>query len=113
MFPQVSSVFMNWTSQVQMRVVRKVAVDFEMVPDTLGVDTFEAVIQAMKPRDVERKPEGLRQWKWWDLWTTTNVPADTVLQDPDGVEFRVQSVTDWSQGGFFHIEMTEQPRNLP
>lgn len=113
MFPQVSSVFFNWTNAVQMRVVRKVAVDFEMEPDTLGVDTFEAVVQAMKSRDVDRKPEGLREWKWWTMWSVVRLPADTVVQDMNGVEFRVQSVEDWSQGGFYKTDMTEQPRGLP
>lgn len=112
MFPNVSSVFFNWTSTVQMKVINKEAVDFELVEDTLGIDTFEAVIQALSPKEVQRKPENERIWKWWEMWSTTHIEKDTVIQDPNGVEFRVQSTQDWSQGGFYHSELTEQPRGL-
>lgn len=112
MFPQVQSVFLNWTSTVQMQIVEKEAVDFEMQPDILNIKTFEAVIQAQKPQVVQRKPENLRIWKWWDMWTTEFIPSDTVIQDPDGIRYRVQSTNDWSQGGFYHAELTEQPNDL-
>lgn len=112
MFPNVTSAFLNWTSSVQMKVISKSAVDFELQEGTVAVVTFEAVIEAMKSKDVERKPENERLWKWWDMWTTTKVEADSVIQDPDGVQFRVQKVNDWGQGGFYICELTEQPVNL-
>lgn len=112
MIPQVSSVFLNWTEQVQMKVIQKEAVDLELSEKTLAVVTYEAVMQPMPPQKVERKPEGLRTWKWWESWSTTELEVDTVVQDPAGVQYRVQSKQDWSQGGFFHYEMTEEPRGL-
>lgn len=112
MFPQVSSVFFNWTDAIQMKVIKKEAVDFELFEGTLAVVEFEAVIQAMKSKDVDRKPENERIWKWWNMWSTENFPSDTVVQDPDGVQFRIQRTTDWSRGGFYVAEMTEQPRGM-
>ena len=112
MMPHLSSVFLNWMSSVQMKVVRKVAVDFEMVPDVTAVVEFDAVIVPMKPRDVDRKPEGLRAWRRWEMFSETKIAPDTVVQDPEGVEFRVDGVTDWSQGGFYKYDIVEQPHGV-
>lgn len=112
MFPQVSSVFFNWTSTVQMQIIKKVATDFELQEDIQGIVTFDAVIQAMKAREVMRKPENERIWKWWTMWSQRRIEIDTVIQDPNGVQFRVQSIEDWSQGGFYKSELTEQPKGL-
>ena len=37
---------------------------------------------------------------------------DTVLMDPKGVEYRVAGVTDWSQAGFWKIDLVQQPWGL-
>lgn len=112
MFPQVQSVFLNWLESVQLKVIQKTAVDFELLETTLNVVTLDMVLQAMSPEKVERKPENQRIWKFWDGWSTSRVELDTTLQDPEGRQYKVQSVNDWSQGGFFHYELTEQPLNL-
>lgn len=108
-FPNVSAVFAGWTSPVQMKVISKTAQDFELNEETLAVVEYEAVMQPMPPQKVDRKPEGERIWKWWESWSVTRLQPDTVVQDQDGVQFKVQSVQDWGQGGFFHYELTEQP----
>lgn len=112
MFPNVSSVFNNWTSSIQMQIISKVPVDFESDEVIKGIVSFEAVIQAMSPREVQRKPEGERAWKWWKMWATTHIQSDTVIQDPNGVQFRVTNTQDWSQGGFFTSDIVEQPVGL-
>jgi hypothetical protein len=109
MFPNVMSVFSGWTSPVQMKIVNKKAIDFEAEEQVLLVVGFEAVMQPMPPQKVDRKPENLRVWKWWEMWSTTKVQADTDLQDQNGVVFRIQSVQDWSQAGYFKYELTEKP----
>lgn len=112
MFPQVQSVLLGWTSPVQLKVVHTAAVDFEAAEQVLDVVVLEAVLQPMSPQKVNRKPENLRVWKWWDLWSTTEIATDAVVQDPAGVQFRIQEKHDWQQGGFFHYEATEQPNGL-
>lgn len=109
MMPNVSAVFADWTSRVQMKVIKKVPLDFELKEETLQVVEFEAVMQPMPPQKVDRKPEGERAWKWWEAWSTLKLQRDTIVQDMDGLQFRVQSVQDWSQAGFYHYDMTEQP----
>lgn len=108
MIPNVASVFNGWTVPVQLRVVNRRAEDFEAFEDTLDIESFEAVMQPMPPQKVERKEEGLRAWRWWEAWSTKRLERDAVVQDENGVQFRIQSVQDWGQGGFFHYDMTEQ-----
>lgn len=95
-----------------MKLIRTTAVNFEAQENVEGILTFPAVIQALSPKVVERKPENERAWKWWEMWSTTHIEKDTVVQDPNGVEFRVNSTQDWSQGGFYHSEMVQQPTGL-
>lgn len=108
MIPNVSSAFNGWTAPVQLKLVDRKAVDFEAVESTLDVVHFEAVMQPMPPQKVDRKPEGIRAWRWWEAWSTTKIEKDSVVQDMNGVQYRIQSVQDWGQGGYFHYDMTEQ-----
>ena len=110
--PQMQSVFLNWGETVQMKVIKKVAVDFEETEDVLAVVSFDAVLLALSPREVQRKPEGERSWKFWSMWTETRVERDTVVQDPDGKQYRVHSTQDWGQAGFFKSELVQQPYGL-
>lgn len=112
MFPQLMSTLLNWTEQVQMKVILKKAVDFELQEDVLSVPTLEMMLQVMAAREVDRKPEGERAWKWFDGWSDVKVQKDTVMQDPEGLEYRVDSVTDWSQAGFYKYDLVQQPYGL-
>lgn len=109
MFPNVSSAFFNWTESVQMKIIRSGVSDFEPDDTVVAVVEFEAVIQPLHAKIIQRKPEDQRAWKWWEMWSTTHIQTNTTIQDPDGVVYRVQSTQDWSQGGFYHSELTEIP----
>lgn len=109
MFPNVLAAFADWTQPVQFKLVNKKAVNHELVEEVLAVVPFDAVMQPLPPLKVDRKPEGLRQYKWWEVWSTTKIAPDSVVQDQNGLQFRVQTVQDWSNAGYFHYEMTEQP----
>ena len=109
MFPQMDSVMFNWSEAVQMKIIKKVASNFEVQEVVLSIPTIDMMLQVMKSRDVDRKPEGERIWKWWTGWTTTHVEKDTILQDPDGKQFRVASIEDWGQAGFYKVDLAQQP----
>lgn len=95
-----------------MKVINTTAVDFEAQENTLAVPVLEMVIQFQSPQAVQRKPEGERQWRWLDAWCKQEILIDTELQDPDGVQYRVQSVNNWSQGGFWHAQLVQSPVDL-
>lgn len=110
MMPRMGSVVAGWGSMVQMKVIRQRAADFEVADDVLAVETIYMQITVMKARDVDRKPEGERIWKWWSGITTSTVGKDTILQDPEGIEYRVADTRDWSQAGLFLCDLVEQPK---
>lgn len=112
MMPQLQTVLLNWTSAVQMKVIQKKAVDFELEEDVVAVPGIEMMITPMSPQKIARKPENERTWKFWEGWSTVRIELDAVIQDPDGLQFRVQSVHDWSQAGFFEYELVQQPYGL-
>ena len=110
MFPQLQSTLLGWGVPVQMKVISKQPVDFEVQEIVLEIPTIEGMLTVSNPRKVDRKPEGERSWKWWDFVTTSKVQEDTILQDPNGVEFRVTSIADWGQAGFYVLDLAEQPK---
>lgn len=112
MFPQMPSTFFNWLSTVQMKVIKTTAVDYEAQENTISIPVLEMVIEPMSPRAVERKPEGERLWKWLDAWCKQEIIIDTELQAPDGKQYRVQSVNDWSAAGFWKAELVQSPYGL-
>ena len=112
MIPQMPSSFLNWSDAVQLKVISKTAVDFQSKETTLAVITLDMVIQPMSSRKVERKPEGERAWIWKEAWSTISVERDTILQDNDGVQYRVGATLDWGAAGFYKIELVQQPKGL-
>lgn len=112
MFPQLQSMFLNWDQAVQMKVLNKTAVDFEVQEVVLGIPVIDMMLQVMKARDVDRKPENIRHWKFWNGWSETKVPLDTRMQDPEGLEYIVNAVTDWGQSGFYIYDLVQQPFSL-
>ncbi len=112
MIPQVSGAFRNWQSTIDMKIVKTTAVDFEPNVEVLNIVSVNMMVNAMSPRKVDRKPEGLRDWKWWEGFSETKLATDTVIQDPEGLQFRVHSVTDWGQAGYYEYELVEQPLGL-
>ena len=113
MFPQMASALRGWTKPSQMRVVKQTPADFEVFEDVIAVEWFDVFLTPMSAQKVDRKPEDLRIWKWWEGYTTTDIAPDTVVQDFNGTQFRVQAKYDWSQAGFFRYELTEQPAQGP
>lgn len=109
MQPQMASVLRGWTRPTQMCVVTKSASDFELLETVDGVAWFEAFLTPSPSQNTNRKNEGLRIWRRWDMYTTQDLPPDAVVQDPCGVQFRVQSKDNWQQAGVYHYDLAEQP----
>ena len=113
MMPNMANGLLNWGSSVQLLIVNTTLVDYEAAQEILQAPTITMMITAMSPRRVQYKEEGERRWKWLEGRSTTKVEADTQLQDPDGVQYRIRAVTDWGQAGFYVYEMTEMPAVIP
>jgi hypothetical protein len=96
----------------RLRIVNKTVSNFalaEAEQQPLVPLWVEGILQSVHPRALLVKPEGQRQWKWWDFWCTERLLLDWVLEDPDGVKLRVMARMNWSSAGYFHYELTEGP----
>lgn len=109
MIPQLASVLRGWTKSTQLRVVRQTPSDFEVFEDTVAIEWFDALLTPLSAQKVERKPENLRQWKFWECSTTKDLAVDSVVKDFNGLQFRVQAKYDWLQSGFCRYDLCEQP----
>lgn len=96
----------------RLRIIKKAVANFQVLETEQNPQVelwLEAVLQAVHPRALLVKPEGQRQWKWWDMWCTEKLELDWELQDYEGTRFRVMSRANWSQAGYWHYELQEGP----
>ena len=113
MFPQMQNGVLAWEDVMQVQVITTTAVDFEAVENVEAVVKFDVMTTPMKAQKISRKPEGQRSWKWLDAYTETQVHKNDVLQDDNGDQYRVDSIYDWSQAGFWKLELVQQPLGAP
>lgn len=107
----VSDALFGLTDTAQFAIIRKEAVDGEVVETKADIEYFQGVLQPLPPRKLLIKPEGQRTWKWWTLWTEQALALDNQIKDENGVLFRVLAVSDWRRaGGYFEYDLAEAPQ---
>jgi len=107
-FPQVGGIFAAWQNAMTLKKVTETIVNFEAVKTTVDF-VFEGVFQPMTPREISHKLEGERNWKWWTLWVKPglSIKNGDIIEDFNGLKFKVEKTTDWTQGGFVKHDLTE------
>jgi hypothetical protein len=109
MFPDVSDAFWGFTEPMTFRVITREVVDYESESSSLISRIIDGVLEPQTPQKVALKPEGVRNWKWWSLWTTAVLANLDEIVDADGRKFQVQSQSDWRRGNYVEYEVTEMP----
>lgn len=112
MFPSMRDVLSGFTRRNQFAVVTKTVSDFEAVESKAAVAWFSGSFQPLPSQRLTLKPEGQRTWKWWTLWTTQKLKLDDVVKDRCNKEYRVLSVSDWFEAGYYQYDLAEQPIGL-
>lgn len=107
-FPQVGAVLSGWQNQMTFIKVIDTVDDFEVVKYEVPYK-FYGVFQAQTPQQLFLKAEGQRNWKWWTLWTKTELDIinGDIIEDFNGKRYKVMRTNDWSQGGYVQHEMIE------
>ncbi len=108
--PNVSDAFWDWTVPVQFKVITTVVADFEVAETPINAVTFEGVLEPLGPRKLLVKPENQRRWKWWTIWATFQMNPGQVVEDPEGLQYRIMSVSDWRNGGHIEYEAVQAPK---
>jgi len=108
-FPNVLSTLRRWNQTIQLQIVKKAVEDFDVKETSVTCQTIIAVIQPTPAQKLLLKPEGQRQWKWWEIWSESKLKLDWILKDDAGKHYRVMEVSDWSNGGFYNYQLAEAP----
>lgn len=105
--PNVLQTIRRWSKPVQLDVIKKELSDFDVKETTVVIQTITAVMQPSPAQKIDMKPEGQRSWKWWEIWTESELHLDWILRDSKGKFYRVMEVYDWSDARFFHYSLAE------
>ena len=106
--PQMGGILPAWQNTMKLKKVTETIVDFESVKTTVDF-VFEGVFQPMPAREISHKPEGERNWKWWSLWVRPgmSIKNGDIIEDFNGLKFKVEKNTDWSQAGYIKYDLVE------
>lgn len=107
--PKMKGALWGLTKENQFALLRKVVVDHQLVETNDFVIRFQGTLQAVTQRSVVPLREGERDWKIWHMLTTTELPADSVVADASGKQYRVMKEGDWSAEGYWIYILLEQP----
>lgn len=111
MMPNMSSTLAGFEETVVFEIVKTTVVDHDVVQTSKVAPTlyFEGVLLPITPQKLLVKPEGERKWKWWTLYTDLRLATDDIVKDEQGALYRVMSINDWRQAGYYQYELTEGP----
>lgn len=105
--PDVSGALQDYYQTMTFEVITKTVQGFQVVETTTPV-TFRGVLQPLKPRELELKPEGERAWTWFwlhaDPALILNVD-DVVLYK--GVQTRVMAKQDCYLYGYVAYQLVQ------
>jgi len=109
MLPDMSDALSGFGKRIQLAVISKAKVDYDVTETKILTEWFTAIAQPITPQQLRIKPEGQRTWKWWTVWTTKALKLDDEVKDNSDRQYRVMDVTDWSEAGYRKYELTEKP----
>lgn len=105
--PDVSGGLKDWFQPMTFELVTKTTDAFQVVEVGEPV-TFMGVIQPLRERDIQLKPEGQRAWTW--LWLHAD-PVLTLQVDEVvlylGVQTRVMARKDYGAYGFVEYHLVQ------
>lgn len=103
--PEMSGALDSWLQVMVFIVVTKTVVDFNVVE--AGTEySFSGVWQPMGPQELKMKPEGQRDWKWFQVHTYTQLPlkVDMVIKY-QGENYRITKKTDYKEYGYITYDL--------
>lgn len=106
-FPIMAEAFSGLTQQIQFAVLDSTQENFDTVESAKAISYFQASLQPLHPRKLLVKPEGERRWKWFSVWTSTDLETGTYVKDAQGLIYKVMAKSDWSQAAFHEYEVIQ------
>lgn len=109
MMPSMMDATFGMENTVGLTLVQKTVDDHELVESSKVKPPlfFQGVLEPLSPQRLLIKPEGQRTWKWWTLLTDLQLQLDDQVKDQMGKLYRVVTLRDWSQAGYYEYEILE------
>lgn len=105
--PNLANAVRAWTQAFTFDRMTKSIVNYQLVETKTSV-TFKGVVAPLQATQLELKPEGQRQWNWYEVHTTTNLQI--ALDDEiywKSKKYRVMSATGYEDYGYYRYELAE------
>lgn len=103
--PDVSGAILSWFQKMDFAIITKENINFQTVETSTDVST-QGVWQPLSPQQLMMKPEGQRQWKWFQVHALPGLnlrPDDRLVYL--GTKYRVMAVLDYKLNGYmeYHV----------
>lgn len=105
--PQVNDALQSWFQLMVFSLVQKKEINSVLV-ETQTPISFQGVWQPLSPQEVNMKPVGQREWKWFQVHAEISL-----LLNPDDVinyqdtQYRVKSKMDYSSYGYVRYDLIQ------
>lgn len=97
--PNVAGALYGMTSAIRLKVAT-ISVEDHEATQSFGDDVvFQGVIVPQTPQQLQAKPEGQRDWKWWALYTTRDMKPNDMIVDASGDRYKVVQKAPWAVAG--------------
>lgn len=105
--PWMKNALRGWTQITTITKIVQSVVNFKTV-ETPTIITLDCNFQPMPAATVNRKPEEQRTLKWWSIIVKDGelLKTDDIIEK-DGIRYRIQSTSNWSESGFQKYEAIE------
>lgn len=106
--PNVSDALDGLSQPTSIFRVTKTVLPNGEISEQLNPYSFDGVFQPMKAFEISLKPEGQRQWRWYNLHSKTGLPLslDDILYYLNS-KYRVAGIWDYNQFGYYQYELVQ------
>lgn len=105
--PDVSGAMLDWFLPMVFARVTKTIVNSHLVETSVDLN-FRGVWQPLSAQDLRMKPEGQRDWKWFQVHATPDlilVPDEVITFN--GTQYRVKAMYDYKEYGYLNYHLAQ------
>lgn len=106
MLPDVSDTLTGWEVSIFAIVVKQEMIDGEIFENKIK-KVFKGVMQPLKAEEVALKPDGQREWKWYQVHVKKYYPILRAEQKIEimGKTYKIMAVKDYNLYGYveYHV----------
>jgi len=107
MIPKIKKAFRGWEVKITFIKVVQTISDHQAVEVETPIQ-FKGIIQPLEADKLKIKPEGQRDWEWWQIHIRTKIS----LKNGDRVKYnnlyyKVMDIKPYSVNGYYEYHITE------